>query len=49
MLIFTKTKNARSPNSVHNSGVTLQSRDIPYASPIFYEHNLAIPMVGHPG
>jgi hypothetical protein len=29
MLIFTKTKNTRLPDSVHNAGVTLQSRDIP--------------------
>jgi hypothetical protein len=39
MLIFTKTKNTRLPDSVHNAGVTLQSRDIPHTlpSPIFYE------------
>jgi hypothetical protein len=39
MLTFTKTKNTRLPDSVHNAGVTLQSRDIPHTlpSPIFYE------------
>jgi hypothetical protein len=39
MLTFTKTKNTGSPDSVHNAGVTLQSRDIPHTlpSPIFYE------------
>jgi hypothetical protein len=39
MLTFTKTKNTRLPVSVHNAGVTLQSRDIPHTlpSPIFYE------------
>jgi hypothetical protein len=42
MLTFTKTKNTRLPDSVHNAGVTLQSRDIPHTlpSPIFYEHAL---------
>jgi hypothetical protein len=37
MLTFTKTKNTRLPDSVHNAG--LQSRDIPHTlpSPIFYE------------
>jgi hypothetical protein len=33
MLTFTKTKNARLPNSVHNAGVTLQSRYIPHTLP----------------
>jgi hypothetical protein len=42
MLTFTKTKkkkNARLLDSVHNAGVTLQSRDIPHTlpSPILYE------------
>jgi hypothetical protein len=39
MLTFTKTKNTGLPDSVHNAGVTLQSRDIPHTllSPIFYE------------
>jgi hypothetical protein len=39
MLTFTKTKNTRLTDSVHNAGVTLQSRDIPHTlpSPIFYE------------
>jgi hypothetical protein len=39
MLTFTKTKNTRLADSVHNAGVTLQSRDIPHTlpSPIFYE------------
>jgi hypothetical protein len=43
MLTFTKTKNTRLPDSVHNAGVTLQSRDILHTlpcalpSPIFYE------------
>jgi hypothetical protein len=39
MLTFTKTKNTCLPDSVHNAGVTLQSRDIPHTlpSPIFYE------------
>jgi hypothetical protein len=39
MLTFTKTKNTRLPDSVHNARVTLQSRDIPHTlpSPIFYE------------
>jgi hypothetical protein len=39
MLTFTKTKNTRLPDSVHNAGVILQSRDIPHTlpSPIFYE------------
>jgi hypothetical protein len=42
MLTFTKTKNTRLPDSVHNAGVTLQSRDIPHTlpSPIFYERAL---------
>jgi hypothetical protein len=37
MLTFTKTKNTRLPDSVHNAGVTLQSRDIPtlYLRPYF--------------
>jgi hypothetical protein len=39
MLTFTKTKNTGLPDSVHNAGVTLQSRDIPHTlpSPMFYE------------
>jgi hypothetical protein len=39
MLTFTKTKNTRLPDSVHNAGVTLQLRDVPHTlpSPIFYE------------
>jgi hypothetical protein len=46
MLTFTKTKNTRLPDSVHNAGVTLQSRDIPHTlpSPIFYER---APKVGN--
>jgi hypothetical protein len=42
MLTFTKTKNTGFPVSVHNAGVTLQSRDIPHTlpSPIFYERAL---------
>jgi hypothetical protein len=44
MLTFTKTKNTRLPDSVHNAGVTLQSRDIPHTlpSPIFYEGALGV-------
>jgi hypothetical protein len=44
MLAFTKTKNTRLPDSVHNAGVTLQSRDILHTlpSPIFYERALAV-------
>jgi hypothetical protein len=44
MLTFTKTKNTRLPDSVHNAGVTLQSRDIPHTlpSPIFYERAPAV-------
>jgi hypothetical protein len=44
MLTFTKTKNTRLPDSVHNAGVTLQSRDIPHTlpSPIFYERALVV-------
>jgi hypothetical protein len=44
MLTFTKTKNTRLPDSVHNAGVTLQSRDIPHTlpSPIFYERAPAL-------
>jgi hypothetical protein len=44
MLTFTKTKNTRLPDSVHNAGVTLQSRDIPHtlSSPIFYERALVV-------
>jgi hypothetical protein len=39
MLTFTKTKNTRLPDSVHNAGVKLQSRDIPHTLPslILYE------------
>jgi hypothetical protein len=46
MLTFTKTKNTRLPDSVHNAGVTLQSRDIPHTlpSPIFYERAPVIAM-----
>jgi hypothetical protein len=33
MLTFTKTKNTRLPDSVHNAGVTLQSRDISHTLP----------------
>jgi hypothetical protein len=46
MLTFTKTKNTRLPDSVHNAGVTLQSRDIPHTlpSPIFYERAPGIPL-----
>jgi hypothetical protein len=44
MLTFTKTKNTRLPDSIHNAGVTLQSRDIPHTlpSPIFYERALEV-------
>jgi hypothetical protein len=44
MLTFTKTKNTRLPDSVHNAGVTLQSRDIPHTlpSPIFNERAPAV-------
>jgi hypothetical protein len=47
MLTFTKTKNTRLPDSVHNAGVTLQSRDIPHTlpSPIFYERAPAVSTV----
>jgi hypothetical protein len=57
MLTFTKTKNTRLPDCVHNAGVTLQSRDIPHTlpSPIFYERALmpashfdVKPMTGRP-
>jgi hypothetical protein len=47
MLTFTKTKNTRLPDCVHNAGVTLQSRDIPHSlpSPIFYERAPAVIVV----
>jgi hypothetical protein len=50
MLTFTKTKNTRLPDSVHNAGVTLQSRDIPHTlpSPIFYERAPSVVAQGIP-
>jgi hypothetical protein len=47
MLTFTKTKNTRLPDCVHNAAVTLQSRDIPHTlpSPIFYERAPAVIVV----
>jgi hypothetical protein len=45
MLTFTKTKNTRLPDSVHNTGVTLQSRDIPHTVGTFAHILLTTPMV----
>jgi hypothetical protein len=47
MLTFTKTKNARLPDSVHNAGVALQLRDIPHTlpSPIIYERAPGVPFL----
>jgi hypothetical protein len=47
MLTFTKTKNTRLPDSVHNA-VSLQSRDIPHTlpSPIFYERAPEVTWLG---
>jgi hypothetical protein len=47
MLTFTKTKNARLPDSVHNAGVALQSRDIPHTlpSPIIYDRAPGVPFL----